>query len=110
MSNDVSKQKAVERVGSVLAIANDGDRSMVERVIACDMVFEMMYRLGTAEDTLAISDALGIDKRMLAGWGLAKAFQSIDDTGTFDSTSIAEKSKAIAQVLFPDLARGEVDG
>ena len=110
MSNDVSKQKAVERIGSVLAIANDGDRSMVERVVACDMAFEMMYKIGTAEDTLAISDALGIDKSTLAVWGLASAFQSIDDTGTFDSTSIAEKSKAIASVLFPELAGGEVDG
>lgn len=99
MSNDVSKQKAVERIGSFLAIANDGDRSMVERVVACDMAFEMMYRFGTAEDTLAISDALGIDKRTLAVWGLASAFQSI-----------AEKSKAIASVLFPELAGGEVDG
>lgn len=110
MSNDVSKQKAVERIGSVLAIANDGERSMVERVVACDMAFEMMYRFGTAEDMIAISDALGIDKSMLARWGFAKAFQPIDDISALDGTFINEKSKAIASVLFPELAGGEVDG
>lgn len=110
MSNENTLGKMTERVGNVLAIAKDGEHSMVEMVVACDVAFEIMYRFGTDEDTIAISDALGIDKMMLARWGFAKAFQSIDETGTFDSTFINEKSKAIASVLFPELARGEVDG
>lgn len=110
MSNENTLEKMAERVGNVLAIAKDGERSMVERVVARDMAFELAFKIGTAEDMIAISDALGIDKMMLAVWGLASAFQSIDDTGTFDSTCVAERSKAIASVLFPELAGGEVDG
>lgn len=110
MSNENTLEKMTERVGNVLAIAKDGEHSMVEMVVACDVAFEIMYRFGTAEDTIAISDALGIDKMMLAGWGFANALQSIDDTGALDGMFVAEKSKAIASVLFPELAGGEVDG
>lgn len=109
MSNETTLKEKGKRIGNVLAIAKDGERSMVERVVACDMAFELMYRSKTAEDMIEISYAFGIDKEKLGAWGLARTFQSIDETGTFDGTSIAEKSKAIAAVLFPDLVGGEVD-
>lgn len=110
MSNGMTSEKMAERVRRVLAIAKDGERSMVEMVVACDMAFELAFRIGTAEDTLEISDAVGIDKGALAAWGISSVFQSMDDTGALDGRFVAEKSKAIASVLFPELARGEVDG
>ena len=84
MSNENTLEKMAERVGNVLAIAKDGEHSMVERVVACDMTFELAFKIGTAEDTIAISDALGIDKMMLAVWGFAAAFQSIDGASSRD--------------------------
>lgn len=110
MSDEMTSEKMAERVRSALAIANDGERSVVERVVACETAFDLALRFGAAEDTLEISDAVGIDMGKLAAWGLCSAFQSMDETGTFDGKFISEKSKAISAVLFPELAGGELDG
>lgn len=110
MSDEMTSEKMAERVRSALAIANAGERSMVERVVACGTAFDLALRLGSAEDTLEISDAVGIEKGKLAAWGLYSVLHSMDETGTFDVKFISEKSKAIAAVLFPETAGGELDG
>lgn len=109
MSRVIAKEKAIERIKDVLAIANDEGRSMVERVVACDYALDFLYWLDSTEDSLDVVRETGMDADALVIYGLAMALDLVDMRGDIAEKVIGGKSKAIAAMLFPDLVCGEVD-
>lgn len=109
MSRVIAKEKAIERINDVLAIANDEGRSMVERVVACDYALNFLFGLDSPEDSLDVVRETGMNMNAPTVYGLAMALDLVDMQGDIAERVIDNKSKAIAAVLFPDLVGGEVD-
>ena len=109
MSRVIAKEKAIERINDVLAIANDEGRSMVERVVACDYALDFLFGLDSSGDLPDIVLETGMDVDVFVIYGLAMALDLVDMQGDIAEKVIDSKSKAIAAVLFPDLVGGEVD-
>ena len=109
MDRVIAKEKAIERINDVLAIANDEGRSMVERVVACDCALNFLFSLDSSGDLPDVVRETGMNMNAPTVYGLAMALDLVDMQGDIAERVIDNKSKAIAAVLFPDLVGGEVD-
>ena len=109
MNRVIAKKKAIERINDVLSMANDEDRSMVERVVACDYAIDFLFSLDSSEDLPDIVRETGMDVYAPTIYGIAMALDLLDMQGDMAERVIDNKSRAIAAVLFPDLEGGEVD-
>lgn len=104
-------EKKVEAAGRLLARANDGELSVIERAIALDYAYEGVYRAaGNPGEVFEVQALLGIPEGPFMGWSLAHTLERLSAmTGMVtDGSCVSAKAAAVAEALFPEVAKGVV--
>lgn len=102
----------LEDARKMLAIANDGDRSVVERAIALEYAYTGVYKAcGTPSDISHAESMLGIPEDLFVEWSAAHSIEMLQAMiGSIPNDECLKiKARAIVMELFPEVAKGMVD-
>lgn len=104
-------EKKLEDVREMLAIANDGERSVIERVIAFDYACAGAIRVADGPDEMEeIVGAIGVPIEVFGAWGIAHSLELLSSGAgkMTDEHCLDVKARATMKALFPDVAKGMV--
>lgn len=105
-------ERKLEEARGMLAIANDGERSVIERVIAFDYACTGAIRVADGPGELEeIVGAIGVPIEVFGAWGIAHSLELLSSgVGKMtDEHCLDIKARAMAAALFPEVAKGMVD-
>ena len=104
-------EKKVEAAGRLLARANDGERSVIERTIALEYAYKEIFKAcGNSGEVSEVQETLGISDESFVPWSAAQAMElmAMMIGCAPDDSFIETKARAIASALFPEVAKGMV--
>lgn len=103
MSNEIMKTAS-----DLITVARDGERSVIERVIALETTYKpVVYDKEHNIDTGI--ELLGIDRESFAKWQLVEMMERASDGRTVNLDDVSIRAQAIAKELFPDFAKETIN-
>lgn len=100
----------LEEARGMLAIANDCERTVVERAIALEYAYKGVYRAcDMPADINRAEEILGISDESFVPWSMARSMEALKMMcgSAPDEVVVELKARSIMAALFPDLAKGE---
>ena len=107
----MSDKERVEAARAFMAIANDADRSAVERIVAFEMACDQVYQAAeTTEEVDEIIGAIGIGKMSIGLWAMTEALSHMCACNPREAdVMVRNRARGVIMALFPDIAmRGGV--
>lgn len=104
-------EKKLEEARGMLAIANDCERTVVERAIALEYAYKGVYRAcDMSADISRAEEMLGISDESFVPWSMARSMEALKMMcgSAPDDVVVELKARAIASALFPEVAKGMV--
>lgn len=107
----MSDKERFEAARAFIAIANEGDRSAVERIVAFDMACDQVYQAAeTPEEVDEIIGVIGIGKRSIGLWAMTEALSHMHACNPKEAdVMVRNRAKGVILALFPDIAMGGGD-
>lgn len=104
----MSDKERFEAARAFIAIANEGDRSAVERIVAFDMACDQVYQAAeTPEEVDEIIGVIGIGKRSIGLWAMTEALSHMHACNPKEADVVVRnRAKGVILALFPDIAMG----
>lgn len=104
----MSDKERFEAARAFIAIANEGDRSAVERIVAFDMACDQVYQAAeTPEEVDEIIGVIGIGKRSIGLWAMTEALSHMHACNPKEAdVMVRNRAKGVILALFPDIAMG----
>lgn len=100
-------KRGIRGVRALMDVARDGDRSIVERVVALDSAYFAVIDVVESEtDIDEVIAAAGIDRRSLLAWSMSEAALVGGANRMNGEMIIRGKSMGVAMELFPSVAHG----
>lgn len=100
-------KRGIRGVRALMDVARDGDRSIVERVVALDSAYFAVIDVAESEtDIDEVIAAAGIDRRSFLAWSMSEAALVGGANRRNGEMIIRGKSMGVAMELFPSVAHG----
>lgn len=100
-------KRGIEGVKALMDVARDGDRSIVERVVALDSAYRASVEVAESETEIdEVLAAAGIDRRSFFAWSMSEVALVLGSYRRGGESVIRGKSMGVAMELFPSVAHG----
>lgn len=104
----MSDKERIEAARAFMDIANEGDRSAMERIVAFDMACDQVYQAAeTPEEVYEIIGVIGIGKISIGLWSVTEALSHMHACNPEEAdVMVRNRARGVILALFPDIAMG----
>lgn len=96
--------KIFKTASDLIAVARDGERSVIERVVALETAYKLVVYDKEYDMDTSI-ELLGIDNKSFSKWQMVELLERVSDGRTVNLNDVSIRAQAIAKELFPDVAK-----
>ena len=101
------EKRSIEGIRALMGVARDGDRSMVERIIALDTAYyATVDAASSSEEIDEVIAATGINRGSFFAWGMSEAATVCGAYRANHESIVKGKAMGITMELFPTVAHG----
>ena len=101
------EKRSIEGIRALMGVARDGDRSMVERIIALDTAYHATVgAVSSSEEIDEVIAATGINGESFFAWAVSNAATICGAYRANHESIVKGKAMGVAMELFPTVTHG----